>query len=588
MPRDRRRGQRCAAWLLACLAAAGASPPGAVSAQQRLPGSVEPGRLPERLPPRPEPPPPPAIVAPPIPESVPPAQARQITFRLQEVVVDGATVYADGELAALYADTIGKVVSLAVVYRIADTITARYRSDGYILSRAVVPAQRIADGIVHIRVVEGFVDSVTVQGKDDPTIRAYAEPIARSRPLTAGVLERALLLINDLPGVRARAVLTPAAGVLGGSDLAIITSHTPVDAALDVDNRGSEFVGRLQLFARAALNDVSGRSDRIEARIVTTPLEGNELRYLDGSYTLPVGAAGTRVSLFFSANESRPGGSLNTDVLRTETRGTAVTARVSHPLVRSRRETLTVDASFEVRNALVDQYALPSRTRLVSSYEDRIRAIRAGVSYDLTDAWNGTNLVRVELSRGLPILGASDDGADIDTSRPGGRTAFTKLTVDAFRLQELDGLADGLRLLAAASAGWAFGDQLLASEQFGVGGSPFGRGYDPSELTGDYGAAAKIELQYDFRIGAGPGWPSLQAYGFYDFGVVADEDPEALNQSDGTRSLASAGLGIRSRITDWLHANLELAKPLTRGVSANADSSDAKAARLYFGLSARM
>lgn len=578
----RYRATRRAAWL--CI---GGTLLSGAAAAQGVPGSVDPGRVPGRLQPAPVPRPSPDVVAPEVPGAVPPAAAEQIRFQLTRVLVEGATVYSEAELAPLYADALGKVVSLAVIYRIADSITAKYRSDGYVLSRAVVPAQRIDDGVVRIRVVEGFVSGIVIQGRDNPTIRGYAEAITRSRPLTAAALERYLLLINDLPGLRARGVLTPAAGVLGGSDLTIITAYKATEATVDSDNRGSEYVGSLQAFAGAALNDVSDRSDRVEARFVATPLEPDELRYGDLAYTLPVGADGLKLSLVVNANQSLPGSTLNSDLLKTEASGTSATLRLSYPVLRSRGENLIVDAAFGVRQAIVDQYALPSHTKLISSYEDRIRAVRAGASFDFTDRWGGANFLRAEVSRGLPILDASEDGAMTNASRPGGRTEFTKLTVDAFRLQDLGVLADGLQLLVATSGGWAFGDQLLASEQFGVGGAPYGRGYDPSELTGDYGAAGKVELQYRFRVDPDPRWPELQAYGFYDVGVVTSEDPAALNQTDGTHTLASAGFGLRSRLTDWLQANIEVAKPLTRGVAADADSSDPKAPRLYFGLSAR-
>lgn len=579
--RMRGRASRCMAWLSVAMLLP------AVAAAQGVPGSVEPGRVPGRLQAPPAPRPAPDISVPDIPGATPPATAEQIRFRLTRLVVEGASVYSEDELKPLYADALGKVVSLAVIYRIADAITAKYRSDGYVLSRAVVPAQRIDEGVVRIRVVEGFVNGIVIQGRDNPMIRAYAEGVRRSRPLSAAALERYLLLINDLPGVRARGVLTPSVGVLGGSDLTIITAYKAAEYSLDSDNRGSEYVGSLQAFAGAALNDLTGRSDRVEGRFVTTPVEPEELRYGELAYTLPIGADGLKLSLLVNANESLPGSTLNSDLLKTEASGSSAALRLSYPMLRSRGENLVVDGSFGVRQAVVDQYALPTHTRLISSYEDRIRAVRAGASYDIVDPWGGSNFVRVELSRGLPILDASEDGAAVDVSRPGGRTEFTKLTIDAFRLQDLGVIAEGLQLLVAASGGWAFGDQLLASEQFGVGGAPYGRGYDPSELTGDYGAAGKFELQYSFRIDRDPAWPGLQAYGFYDFGAVVSEDPVALNQSHGTHTLASAGFGLRSRLTDWASASLEVAKPLTRGVAADADSSDPKATRLYFGLSAR-
>ena len=42
-------------------------------------------------------------------------------------------------------------------YAIADRITTKYRNDGYILSRAIVPAQRISGGALQVQVVEGYI-----------------------------------------------------------------------------------------------------------------------------------------------------------------------------------------------------------------------------------------------------------------------------------------------------------------------------------------------------------------------------------------------------------------------------------------------
>lgn len=556
-----------------------------VALAQSLPGSVDPGRLQQRLQPAPAPPPSPEIISPEIPEALPPAEAGQVRFRLRRIVVDGATVYTPAQLEALYADVLGRDVSLREIYRIADTITVKYRSDGYILSRAVVPAQRIAEGEVHIRVVEGFIDKVAFQGTQSVAVRTYGEQLTRSRPLTAAALERYLLLMNDLPGMRARGVLAPAAGVLGGSELTIIASEKPVDVVISLDNRGTKFIGPLQLVTEGAVNDASGRSDRLGLRYVTTPGSPDELRYIEATYGIALGEDGTKLALSLSRNESMPGRTLRTDELRTEARGEAFTGRLSHPFLRSRAENLSIDLSFTARNSIVDQYALPSETRLVSSYDDRVRAVRLGASYDTADYLDGLDFVRVEVSQGVSAFNASDSNRLSGASRPGGKTRFTKVTVDASRLQNLDGVARGLGLLTAISAGTSFGQQLLASEQFGVGGLPFGRGYDPSELTGDAGAALKLELQYD--LVAGQDWPRFQLYTFYDYGIVADKNPEALDQPEGTRSLASIGLGVRAALSESFQGNLELAKPLTRPVAANADSSDPEAPRAYFTLIGR-
>lgn len=135
---------------------------------------------------------------------------------------------------------------------------------------------------------------------------------------------------------------------------------------------------------------------------------------------------------------------------------------------------------------------------------------------------------------------------------------------------------------------------MLASEEFGLGGASFGRGYEPSEITGDHGAAFSAELQYllPFRnrwlTCASEDRPTrtlsidcLQAYSFYDVGAVWNENvPAGLSSVE---SLSSAGLGLRFGVMDYLSVEGELAKPLTRDVASQGDRDW----RPLFNLSAR-
>src|SRR5690606_20332695 len=121
----------------------------------------------------------------------------------------------------------GLEVTLADVFELVNGITRRYAEAGYALSIAVLPAQRIEGGVVTIAVVEGFIDEihftgdalVDEHGVDSRYIRGYAERLRASRPLRTADLERYLLLINDLPGVTARATLRASSTVPGASTM---------------------------------------------------------------------------------------------------------------------------------------------------------------------------------------------------------------------------------------------------------------------------------------------------------------------------------------------------------------------------------
>ena len=81
---------------------------------------------------------------------------------------------------------------------------------------------------------------------------------------------------------------------------------------------------------------------------------------------------------------------------------------------------------------------------------DRIRAVRAGASYDIADNWAGQNTVNVTLSQGLPGLGASDKD-DPYLSRAGAIALFTKTELAFSRVQ---GITEDWSVFLAARANW--------------------------------------------------------------------------------------------------------------------------------------
>jgi hemolysin activation/secretion protein len=154
------------------------------------------------------------------------------------------------------------------------------------------------------------------------------------------------------------------------------------------------------------------------------------------------------------------------------------------------------------------------------------------------------------------------------------------MTFDATRVQPISGPFS----LEVAFSGQLSADALLASEEFGIGGPNFGRGYDPSEITGDSGAAGRFELQFNDTLA----WAVIedyQLYGFYDVGKVWNRDIQAGGGEDKTATLASTGIGARFNGPYDLSGNLEVAFPMTRDVLAQGQDGDNP--RLYFGLNKR-
>ena len=156
-----------------------------------------------------------------------PEGAEAVTFRLNNIIIKGAKKIPPEKLRSFYAPLLGKEIKLTQVYEVANKITAYYREQGYILSRAFLPEQEIRDGVIQIQVVEGFVSGYRIQnpGGVKDQIEVYAKKLMNSGPLTSENLERYLLLMNDLPGVTVRSVLVPSKEVPDSAELVLTATE---------------------------------------------------------------------------------------------------------------------------------------------------------------------------------------------------------------------------------------------------------------------------------------------------------------------------------------------------------------------------
>ncbi|MFH2045782.1 MAG: ShlB/FhaC/HecB family hemolysin secretion/activation protein [Pseudomonadota bacterium] len=529
-----------------------------------LPGTVQPGQIeqqfkrkPEILPKRPD-----RVIIPEADQTVP-SNAQDIVFNLKRLVIEGSTVYSEKNLIPDYKNYLNREVSLADIYQIASTLTARYRNDGYILSKIVVPAQSIEDGQVRLKVIEGYIADIIVEGADKDQrklVQDYEEKIRKCRPVKIKVIERYLLLMNDLPGAIARAVIKPSQKEQGASEMIVQFDQSKVQTGLSLDNRGGESLGHMRISADIGLNSMLGLQEKTMLRFVSS---GNKkLNFGSISHEENIGTEGGKFNLSLSAVKSKPK-DMEFIPLDLETSSQSGALTYIHPLIRNRTENLYLRGSFTLHNGKTKIFG-------VTDTRDRIRAVRLGATFDLADAW-GVNLLDIEVSQGIDGLGSSNNN-DMMLSRPEGRVDFTKMTAYAARVQSL---VPRWSFLVAANAQYACTD-LLSSELYSFGGEQIGRGYDPSELVGDNGFGVKLELRYTGII------PRLRSfsytgYAFYDAGRVYQRSPNGLSHSE---SAASAGLGLRMKLWRNISCYAELAKPLTHEVSAKEN----REARGYAGI----
>ena len=108
--------------------------------------------------------------------------------------VTGSTVFSEAELAKIAAPFENREISTSELEELRRRLTLEYVNRGYINSGAVIPDQRIAEGVIEIRIIEGRLSRIEVEGNEHFRKEYFSDRIARRAgpPLNVQELEREL------------------------------------------------------------------------------------------------------------------------------------------------------------------------------------------------------------------------------------------------------------------------------------------------------------------------------------------------------------------------------------------------------------
>jgi hemolysin activation/secretion protein len=518
--------------------------------------------------------------APPAPAPLAPG-AGGTGFVLAGVALEGATAVPPGEIAPLWAGLLGTEVSIAQLEALAEAVGAAYRSRGFALSQALLPPQTVEDGVVTIRVIEGFVDRVTIVGGAPNQAEAAAilfAPVGAARPLDLATVERAVLLSRDMFGGGVDTVLEPSPDTFAAADMTVtLDPPGPVGFAA-ADNRGSRLYGEWSFVTGATGYDLLGLNERLD--ILGAGAFDGSLGYIQGAIALPLlSLAGTRLDgatlqlqADYADGEPDLARAGAPDAQTLTTKESNVRIALSVPLIRTRPQNLFAEIGLDWQDA--DNVTGLGADE--TAEEDRLLVLDAGLTWDRADRFGGVTLVEAGLRQGLDTS---------DTFIGGGPSSgvadFTLGTLEVARLQRLG--ATGWSLWIEAIGQYAL-DVLPNSERFALGDATIGRGYAPGNTTGDSGYGGRLELRRQVAgatLGGAVEAAELYAYG--DYGQAYDRDGDR----DGVRwePLGSAGVGARIDVRDWLTITPEIARQLDGRPTDTTDT--ALETRFYIGATAR-
>ncbi len=445
------------------------------------------------------------------------------------------------ELQRLVVDAIGREHGFADLKAVAARVTRYLKKQGWMLARAYLPQQDISLGIVTIAIAQGKSDG-GLNIENDGTLRIseyflslMAEHgIEKNQPIHSRKFERAVLLMNDLPGITAKASLAPGSN----PDTVALTIKASEDrmasGALWADNYGNRYTGAIRGNLLFEANDPMQIGDQLSIRL--TGAEG--LMAGEAGYAFPLGANGLRghvsyTILHYNICEGYHAVDVDGDAQ-------TVDVGISYPWLRSRTTNIYSSLGYEYK-ALEDRalnVGFSSRdvhNGIFSLYGDRLDNFFGGGVTSLKTA--------------VTIGNMEEDIADIAITETEGGYAY--FNVGLSRLQRL---ARDLTLNLSWRAQFSL-DNLGSSEQFALGG-PYGiRAYPVSEGTGDDGHLLSAETSYTLPIPERFG--NLQWNLFYDAGYITlhkEPWPNSITTKTGENRywLQGAGTGFEYGYSDAL------------------------------------
>ena len=489
-----------------------------------------------------------------VPERESVSKAGELRFIVKSFVLEGVKTLPEDKVQEILKEWVGKSVNFDDLQKACDAVVALYRKNGLTV-QAILPPQQIAGGVVKILVTEAKLSEViidTPQGDTRFGKKRAAEYItyanALGQPLSLEKLERALIILNETPGVMVTSQLEPGKNDGETAVRVQLTEPQVIAGRVEANNYGSRTTGANQGVLALNANNVSGIGDQAAVNGIYS--EGSQ--YIQGAYSLPasknglrIGVAGTYLNYKNVSNYASPNGGVG------DSWTTGLSA--AYPLIRSQATNVNATMNYDIKSYMNKNQATQY---VISSYN--IKNFSMGLSGNHYDGFGGGGISTgsVSLVFGyLDILGTSAPGYGAYTP-PG----FTKFAASGSRNQQLT--EDGLTSFYLALSGQMASVNLNSAEQFYLGG-PYGvRAYPVAQGAGSQGGLATAELRRKL-----PQNVTLTA--FFDAGVVQQyknlyEGWQGLTNANNTYSLMGAGLGAK-----WFYAGWNIAGSVAWKVGSN-------------------
>ena len=471
-----------------------------------------------------------------------PANASKLFLTIGNVTVEGGFPELAADTAAITAKIQGRRISVAEIFAAANAIEQAYAARGYVLVRVAVPPQQLKNGgSLRLVVIDGFIEGVDLKGipeKQRALVQARLASLIGKRPVTLAEIERRLLLASDIPGLSLSSTITR--GTAPGATLLVLEgTWNAAVGTLGVDNRLPTSLGDWELNGALAVNSPLGYGEQIYGAAssgwdlgkvfnATTPMQ-----LLGAGIVAPIGVDGWKINPEYTNSVTRPAPTpwAPADVGYYQ----RFDLRASYPLILSRAQTLTFQATYEWAQEHLSPIGFDT-----DLYDDQYNVARLQLEDHLRLPY-GLLAGTLVFSQGLGGRGETQAAlTGVPLSQQGAFPTFSKLGLDATWTQPLPYDLQGVLIGQAQTS---FGHPLFIAEQFSLDGPQAASAYPLGTFSVDEGATLRGEIQRPFAFG----WTQWRGtVAPYVFGAASQgwiDDPTAVQP--GHISAESFGVGVR-------------------------------------------
>jgi len=501
------------------------------------------------------------IALPAAPGLVPPSNAGALSITLTRVVVEGGFPDMAAETRAITDRVVGRRVTVADLYAAAGALESAYGGAGYALARVVVPPQKLdPHGAFRLVIVDGYVESIDVKGvpeRQRGVVSARLAPLIGRRHVKLTEIERRVLLASDVPGLTLKSTLSSGAAT-GGTTLVVQGTEGWLTGASGIDNDLPRSLQNWESTRSLQINSPFGYGEQFYFTATTgydvlKLFDGTiPIQIFGGGFVMPIGADGLTINPEYVNAITRPAPA--TGVPATTGYYQRADLRASYPLIRTRRETLTLSGALEWDQEYMRPSGFPA-----DLYDDDYYVWR-GRADSLTSLNGGAGVSASGwLSQGLG--GRTGVGSPTPLSQQGASPYFTKFNITARYTQPLPSM---FSLMLYGAGQTSFGKPLMIAEQMSLDGPIAVSGYPTGTFVVDEGALARAELGRTFLFPVYGTQLPVEPYAFGAGAVGAIDMATAVQQA--TLHVGSVGLGARASVNTnwWLVSGADLGVEVAR------------------------